>query len=502
MPFFNALRTAAVATVVSACFTAAPAVAGFTEAGVLGTGLGAGAGQMDGPYRADVGPDGSVYVVDRNNVRIVKFGPGGGFERAWGKGVNPLVGGNAFEVCTTTCQAGTAGSAAGELNFLWDVAVSPDGNAVYVSDYFNRRVNQYNPDGTFVRSWGWDVDPTGGTGTGFESCTTATTCKAGSIGAAAGQLNRPGGISVGPSGDVYVTESVNNRASQFTATGAFVRAFGGNVDPGGGTGMETCVATCQAGSGAGNLAGPFGMATTAAGEVLVGGDGLGVGRYSSAGAYAGEFTSPQLNDPRSIDVGPGGEILVGQISTPKGIFRFRADFALLELFAPSASLIESPYDVAFGPDGSVYVPQFYSLTGRVVRYTLTPVAGPPPVVPPPTPEPEPAPAPPPAPAPAKPVLATLPKASAVIVLPSAKGCVSRRNFRIRLKQPKGFKLKSAYVNVNGKRAATVTGKRVTAPVDLRGLPKGRFTVKISVTLTDGRKVASTRKYRTCVPKRR
>ena len=34
-------------------------------------------------------------------------------------------------------------------------------------------------------------------------------------------------------------------------------------------------------------------------------------------------------------------------------------------------------------------------------------------------------------------------------------------------------------------------------VNLRGLPKGRFKVRITVTLADGRKVRTTRKYRTC-----
>ena len=90
----------------------------------------------------------------------------------------------------------------------------------------------------------------------------------------------------------------------------------------------------------------------------------------------------------------------------------------------------------------------------------------------------------------------------MIVLPSARRCVSRRNFRIRLKQPRGLKLKSAVVTLNGRRVATRSGRRVTAPVDLRGLPKGRFTVKISVTLTDGRKLSSTRRYRTCAGARR
>jgi hypothetical protein len=45
------------------------------------------------------------------------------------------------------------------------------------------------------------------------------------------------------------------------------------------------------------------------------------------------------------------------------------------------------------------------------------------------------------------------------------------------------------------------GKRLTAPVDLRGLPKGRFTVKIVAVTSAGQKLSSSRRYRTCAPKR-
>jgi uncharacterized repeat protein (TIGR01451 family) len=90
----------------------------------------------------------------------------------------------------------------------------------------------------------------------------------------------------------------------------------------------------------------------------------------------------------------------------------------------------------------------------------------------------------------------------VIKLPRAKKCVSRRHFRIRLVQPKGIKLVSATVLVNGKRVKVVRGRRLTAPVDLRGLPKGRFRVKIIVKTSDGRMLRSARRYRTCVPKHR
>lgn len=114
------------------------------------------------------------------------------------------------------------------------------------------------------------------------------------------------------------------------------------------------------------------------------------------------------------------------------------------------------------------------------------------------------PAAPPAPAPVTVAKPTPPAfvAAAVFRLPSTKRCVSRRNFRIRLRQPRGVTLKEARVFVNAKRVRVVRGKRLTAPVDLRGLPKGRFTVKVTVTATDGRKLTEKRRYRTCTPKRR
>jgi hypothetical protein len=80
--------------------------------------------------------------------------------------------------------------------------------------------------------------------------------------------------------------------------------------------------------------------------------------------------------------------------------------------------------------------------------------------------------------------------------------VSRRNFRIRLRQPGGIRIARATVSVNGRTVRTVTGVRVTAPVDLRNLPKGRFTVRVSIVTSDGRRVSDTRRYRTCAPKRR
>ena len=91
------------------------------------------------------------------------------------------------------------------------------------------------------------------------------------------------------------------------------------------------------------------------------------------------------------------------------------------------------------------------------------------------------------------------KAEQVATLPSTRKCVSRRNFRIRVK--KGD-YRAVTVLVNGKRVKVLRGVRDTATVDLRGLPKGRFKVQIAVTLKSGKVVRSTRQYRTCAPKKK
>lgn len=90
----------------------------------------------------------------------------------------------------------------------------------------------------------------------------------------------------------------------------------------------------------------------------------------------------------------------------------------------------------------------------------------------------------------------------VATLPSTKRCVSKRVFRIRLKEPRGDALKSAVVYLNGKVVARRDGTRLTAPIDLRGLPKGRYTVRIVAVTHLGRTIKGTRKYRTCARKRR
>src|SRR6266542_2925016 len=132
--------------------------------------------------------------------------------------------------------------------------------------------------GTWDRAWGKDVVATGGVD--FEICTVAADCKAGSVGGLGGELNGPAGVVTDAAGNVYVADGSNQRIQKFDSSGGFLRAWGKDVASAGpgntGTGFEICVAangdTCQAGTGGGlggELNGPNGVATDAAGNVYV-----------------------------------------------------------------------------------------------------------------------------------------------------------------------------------------------------------------------------------------
>jgi hypothetical protein len=96
---------------------------------------------------------------------------------------------------------------------------------------------------------------------------------------------------------------------------------------------------------------------------------------------------------------------------------------------------------------------------------------------------------------------TTEQVATAIGLPSAKKCLSRRSFAIRIRQPRGVKIRAAKVLVNGRGVVVrkIAG-RFQSTVDLRGLPKGRFTVRITITTTSNVRLIAQRRYRTCLPK--
>jgi hypothetical protein len=98
----------------------------------------------------------------------------------------------------------------------------------------------------------------------------------------------------------------------------------------------------------------------------------------------------------------------------------------------------------------------------------------------------------------------LPKLAAATVIKltaPSRTCSSRRTLTLRFAAPKGTKIVKAKITLRGK-STTYTGKRLKPRIDLRGLPKGTFKVKVSVTLADGRAATLSKTYKTCSVRRR
>ncbi|UUY05071.1 hypothetical protein LRS13_05960 [Svornostia abyssi] len=84
----------------------------------------------------------------------------------------------------------------------------------------------------------------------------------------------------------------------------------------------------------------------------------------------------------------------------------------------------------------------------------------------------------------------------VVETPSNRRCISRRYFRIRV--PKRYWPNTVGVTVRMPKTTRVLRRPPWGTiVDLRGLPKGSFKVRITALLITGRTITGTRTYRTC-----
>lgn len=177
------------------------------------TGYWGGEGLGEGMFSGRIGglataANGDVYVVDQSANRIEEFNAGGGFITEWGE--EGAGAGQMFEPASIAVAGG--GSETGKL---------------YVTDARNRRVDEFGPEGHFIRAWGWGVDQGNHA---FEICTTS--CLAGQPhGEDGGGFESPIGIAVDPmSGDVYVSDPMSNDAAlpiqRFQSDGSFIETVG------------------------------------------------------------------------------------------------------------------------------------------------------------------------------------------------------------------------------------------------------------------------------------
>jgi hypothetical protein len=86
----------------------------------------------------------------------------------------------------------------------------------------------------------------------------------------------------------------------------------------------------------------------------------------------------------------------------------------------------------------------------------------------------------------------------VVSLPSSKRCVSARKFEIHIADPKYDPFKNVVVTLRGHRLKVVhRGNVYVTTVNLKGLPRGAFTVKVKATTFRGNHVSGSRTYHTC-----
>ena len=261
---------------------------------------GSGPGALGAPQSVAIDSAGVLWVPDAVNSRVSLYTRDGRFVRAFGKGVNRVLGGRT-DRCTTRCGPGVRSGDAGALSFPAAAAVDAAGN-IYVTERDNRRVSVFGPNHAFRHAFGADVVPSNGQNQ-FEVCTPATGCKSGTTGAVFGGggssgprprangpgiLNQPIGIAIAPDGRIHVAETLNRRVSVFSPAPAFLGAFGKDVVPDNPvTAFEECTVSCKAGAagaGPGELANPELVAFDCRGALYVAEDANGrVQRFGEPG---------------------------------------------------------------------------------------------------------------------------------------------------------------------------------------------------------------------------
>jgi uncharacterized protein (TIGR03663 family) len=142
-------------------------------------------GNLNAPRGIVTAPDGTVYVADTGNSRLVKFNRAGQVLATWG----------------SKTPAGQASPAPNTFNEPWGVAVDAQGN-IYVADTWNHRVQKLDANGRFLSEWST-------VGPGTES----------------DKLWGPRGIVVSIENRVYVTDTGNKRVVVFNTTGKFLFEF-------------------------------------------------------------------------------------------------------------------------------------------------------------------------------------------------------------------------------------------------------------------------------------
>ena len=157
------------------------------------------------PRDVAVGADGTRYIADTGNNRIVVLDQAGNFVRAFG-GTCFLSDGAAGK-CVDADGAGPLALGDGQFREPWGVAVGADGT-IFVADTWNGRIQVFDSQGNFLRKWGVfniidgeNRDPL--------------------------SLFGPRGLAITLNGNLLVADTGNKRILEYTPAGEYVNQVGG-----------------------------------------------------------------------------------------------------------------------------------------------------------------------------------------------------------------------------------------------------------------------------------
>ena len=334
-------------------------VAGSGTPGFSGDGTPATSAQLNSPYDVATDTPGNLYIADQGNYRIRRVGQDGRIATLAGTG--------------SCCYSGDGGPAASaQLNTPFAVAADNSGN-VYIADSNNSRVRRVAPNGTITTVVGnGDFNFYGDAGLATNAA-----------------LNRPTGVALDGSGNLYVADSGNHRVRKVGANQVISTLAGGGTGDGGPAsfaGLNSPGATAK--DSAGNIyvadswyhrirkIAPNGLISTVAGTGIAGFSG-----------DAGPATAAALNFPRGVAVDTNGNLYLADASNNRvrkiatnGIITTVAGGGCCSLGdgGPATSgELSNPTSVAVDVSGNIYIADTSHERVRLVSTsgTITTLAG-------------------------------------------------------------------------------------------------------------------------------
>jgi sugar lactone lactonase YvrE len=322
-------------------------VPGYTD----GTGTNA---QFSNPNDVAIGPDGNIYVADTTNNSIRKVTPAG---------------------VVTTVAGSTAGVTDGtgtnaQFNGPYGLAVDANGD-IYVSDFYNHLIRKVTPAGVVTTLAGSGA-PGSADGTGADA-----------------YFNYPGKLSISSNGDIYVSEPNNQLIRKVTplgvvttvamATPTALKIYSDILHFTNNTSIQT-------------ITGSRSFATMSITDYtssisIVQTTNLIAGIPNLAGSNNGTSRGAAFNTPNNITSGPDGNFYVADTQnhcirkvTPAGIVTtfvgLPGNLGFYNDTGTNATF-NGPRDIAFGPDGNMYVADQYNHAIRKVTLAgvVTTLAG-------------------------------------------------------------------------------------------------------------------------------